>query len=40
MLRAAYPAMVNTAQNILKNKRAYNSEKNISSVTEIINLIK
>ena len=40
MLRAAYPAMVNTAKNILKNKRAFNSEKNISSVKEIINLIK
>ena len=40
MLRSAYPAMVKTAQSILMNKRAYESEKNISSIKEVINLIK
>ena len=40
MLRSAYPAMLNTAQSILKNRRAYESEKNISSINEVINLIK
>ena len=40
MLRSAYPSMTNTALSILKNKRAHESEKNICSVQEIINLIK
>ena len=40
MLRAAYPAMKNVAINILKNKRSYEMEKKISSVSEMINLIK
>ena len=40
MLRASYPAMQNTALEILKNQRAYELEKKISSVKEVINLIK
>ena len=40
LLRAAYPAMQQVAKNILKNKRSYETEKKISSVNEIINLIK
>ena len=40
LLRAAYPAMQNTARTILKNKRAFESEKKIISIKEIINLIK
>ena len=40
MLRAAYPAMKIAAETILKNKRSYELEKKISSVKEIINLIK
>ena len=40
MLRSAYPAMIKTANSILKFKRAFESEKNISSIKEIINLIK
>ncbi len=40
MLRSAYPAMVKTALSILKNKRAHESENRISSIKEIINLIK
>ena len=40
MLRAAYPAMQNAALEILKNQRSYELEKKISSVSEVINLIK
>ena len=40
MLRAAYPAMENAAKSILKNKRSHEIEKKISSVSEVINLIK
>ena len=40
MLRAAYPAMENAAKNILKNKRSFELEGKISSVKEVINLIK
>jgi len=40
MLRSAYPAMLQTARSILKNRRAHESEKNISSIKEVINLIK
>ncbi len=40
MMRASYPAMVNVAKSILINKRSYNSEKKISSIKEVINLIK
>ena len=40
LLRAAYPAMLKTANNILKNQRSYEAEKNISSINEAIELIK
>ena len=40
MLRASYPAMENVAKTILKNQRSYELEKKISSVKEVINLIK
>ena len=40
MLRASYPAMENAARNILKNQRSFEIEKRISSVNEVINLIK
>ena len=40
MLRSAYPSMTKTALSILKHKRAYESEDRISSINEIINLIK
>ena len=38
-LRASYPAMLNTAKNILKYQRSFEAEKNISSIKEILNLI-
>jgi phosphoenolpyruvate phosphomutase len=40
LLRAAYPAMQNTAKTILKNSRAHEADKKIISIKEIINLIK
>ena len=40
MLRAAYPAMQNIARTILKNKRAYEAEKYITPISEVIGLIK
>ena len=40
MLRAAYPAMENAARDILKNQRSFELESKISSVKEVINLIK
>ena len=40
LLRAAYPAMQNTARTILKNSRAFEADKNIIPIKEIINLIK
>tara|TARA_B100001057_G_scaffold497035_1_gene600094 strand:- start:3985 stop:5286 length:1302 start_codon:yes stop_codon:yes gene_type:complete len=40
LLRAAFPAMENAAKIILKNKRSFELEKKISSVKEIISLIK
>ena len=40
LLRASYPAMENAAKNILKNQRSYEIEKKISSVYQVINLIK
>ena len=40
MLRAAYPAMQNAAKTILKNQRSFELESKISSVKEVINLIK
>lgn len=39
MLRSAYPAMVNTANTILKNKRSFESEKNCHSIKDFINII-
>ena len=38
-LRASYPAMLNTAKNILKYQRSFEAEKNISSIKEILKLI-
>lgn len=40
LLRAAYPAMLNTAKIILKKSRAFEIEKKITPIKEIINLIK
>jgi phosphoenolpyruvate mutase len=40
LLRAAYPAMKQIAETILKNSRAYEADKKIISIKEIINLIK
>ena len=40
LLRAAYPAMQSAAQTILKNKRAFEADKKIIPIKEIINLIK
>ena len=40
LLRSIYPAMLKTAKSILKNKKSRNIENTISSVNEIINLIK
>jgi len=40
LLRAAYPAMQFTAKKILENSRAFEVEKNIIPIKEIINLIK
>ncbi len=40
LLRSAYPAMLNTAKIILKNKRAFEADKKIISIKEIINLVK
>ena len=40
MLRAAYPAMQTAARSILKNQRSHELESKISSVKEVINLIK
>tara|TARA_B100000965_G_scaffold24483_1_gene18336 strand:- start:2228 stop:3538 length:1311 start_codon:yes stop_codon:yes gene_type:complete len=40
LLRAAYPAMQNTAKKILEKSRAFEAEKKIIPIKEIINLIK
>ena len=40
LLRAAYPAMKNAALNILQNKRAFNIEKKITPIKDIISLVK
>ncbi len=40
MMRSSYPAMIKTAKNILKNQRSYETEKDIASVKEMIELIK
>ena len=40
LLRSAYPAMQNTAKSILENGRAFEADKKIIPIKEIINLIK
>ena len=40
LLRSAYPAMKKNAEKILKNERTYELEKKISSIKEVISLIK
>ena len=40
LLRAAYPAMKNAALSILKNERSFELEDKISSIKEVISLIK
>jgi len=40
LLRAAYPAMQDTARKILEKSRAFEADKNIIPIKEIINLIK
>ena len=42
LLRAAYPAMLNTAKDILTNGRSFDSEKKnkIIPISEIISLVK
>ena len=40
MMRASYPAMHMAAVNILKNQRSFEVEKKISSINQIISLIK
>ena len=40
LMRAAYPAMLNTAKSILSNNRSFNIENKISPIKDIINLIK
>jgi phosphoenolpyruvate phosphomutase len=40
LLRAAYPAMQNTAEIILKKSRAFEADRKIIPIKEIINLIK
>jgi phosphoenolpyruvate mutase len=39
MLRSAYPAMLDTAQSILKNGRSLEASKNCMSINEILDLI-
>ncbi len=39
LLRSIYPNMISTAKSILKHKRAKESEKNLLSIKEILNLI-
>ena len=39
LLRSSYKSMFKTAQNILSNKRAFESEKNILPIKKIISLI-
>ena len=40
LLRAAYPAMQNAAKMILEKSRAFEIDKKIIPIKEIINLIK
>ena len=39
LLRAAYPAMEKVALDILKNKRSYETERDIISIKKILNII-
>ena len=39
MLRASYPAMRNLALDILKNRRSFESDRDLLSIKEILNLI-
>ena len=39
LLRRAYPAMLNTAKQILKNGRSHEIEKDLMSVKDIISFI-
>ena len=39
LIRAAYPAMQKAAVNILEHKRAYESENNLMTINEILDLI-
>jgi phosphoenolpyruvate phosphomutase len=39
LLRSAYPAMKQTAENILRHSRAWEAETNLISINEILNLI-
>lgn len=39
LLRSAYPAMVKTAESILKNKRSWECEENLMSIKQILELI-
>ena len=40
LLRSSYPSMLKTAEEILLNQRSKESEKKISSINEVINLIR
>ena len=40
LLRSAYPAMKHAALSILKNERSFELEDKISSIKEVISLIK
>ncbi len=39
LIRAAYPAMIKTAESILSNERAYEAENNLLGIKELISLI-
>ena len=39
LLRSSYPAMVNTAKSILKNKRSYESNEKCLPISEVLELI-
>ena len=39
LLRSSYPAMVNTAQSILKNKRCYEASKDCLPIKKVLELI-
>ena len=39
MFRAAYPAMVNAANSILKNERSKEIDKKLASIDEMLDLI-